>query len=61
MPIVLTPAQARLLWFAFLLSTLETALFLIGRAVEREYGLIYGALLMFGFNFLLLLSYRRAD
>jgi hypothetical protein len=61
MRIQFTAEQKRLLWFAFLLSTLETILFLIGRAVEKDYGMIYGALLMFGLNFLLLPSYRRAE
>jgi hypothetical protein len=61
MSIQISAEQKRLVFFALMLSFLETVLFFIGRAVEKDYGMFFGALLIFGFNFLLLLSYRRAE
>jgi hypothetical protein len=60
MLIHLNDEQKRVLFFALLLATLETLLFLVGRAVEKDYGTVYGALLMFGLNFLFLIPTRRS-
>ena len=38
---------------ATLLACLETVLFLVGHAVDLTFGLFWGAILFFGFNFLL--------
>jgi len=59
MPIQLSAAQKTVIFNVLLLSILEMIFFIIGRAVEKEYGMVFGALLIFGLNFVFLLCARR--
>ena len=59
MPIQLSAEQKTLVLNVLLVSILETFLFFVGRAVEKDYGMFFGALLIFGLNFVFLLAARR--
>jgi hypothetical protein len=59
MSIHLGDEQKTLVFNVLLVSVLETFLFFIGRAVEKDYGMFFGALLIFGLNFVFLLAARR--
>ena len=61
MPIQLSAGRRHIVFHALLLSILETIFFLVGRAVEKEYGVAFGALLIFGFNFVFLLAARSTE
>jgi hypothetical protein len=61
MSIHLDDEQKTLVFNVLLVSILETFLFFIGRAVEKDYGMFFGALLIFGLNFVFLLAARRVQ